>query len=253
METSPRRRSRTAASAVATCFAPRTSSPWACSPGCSHRPLETTIDWVRRSSSRKPEVAAANVAAFKSGYNFGVHHRGDEDHIRGLPRSLRPGTYTNVTGNTALAWGLIAAAQLSRPPLVLRLLPDHPCLGHPPRAARCTRTSGCARSRPRTRSPPSARPSAPPSPGTSAVTGSSGPGLALKSEAHLARRHDRVAHDRHRRPARPGPRPGCRPSPSSPTCCSRLYGRHGESPLPVMAIATPSDAFELPSRRSGSR
>ena len=60
----------------------------------------------RRSSPRTREVAAANIAAFKAGWNFGVTTEAAKTtfEVRACPRS-RPGIYTNVTGNTALAWG----------------------------------------------------------------------------------------------------------------------------------------------------
>ena len=78
------------------------------------RPMEPTIDWVQQKFAKKPEVAAANIAAFKAGWNFGFTTEAAKTTFEVRPAVLRPGVYTNVTGNTALAWGLIAAAQCAK-------------------------------------------------------------------------------------------------------------------------------------------
>ena len=94
-----------------------------------------------------------------------------------------PGTYRNITGNEATALGFVAAARAGPADAVLRQLPDHAGQRHPARAVGATRTSASRRSRRRTRSPRSARPSAPAFGGALGLTGTSGPGIALKSEA----------------------------------------------------------------------
>ncbi|MCZ6629870.1 MAG: 2-oxoacid:acceptor oxidoreductase family protein, partial [Actinobacteria bacterium] len=76
-----------------------------------HRPTEPTIDWIEKKFGKQEEVAAANIAAFKAGYNFGITTEATRNTFEVKPASLEPGTYTNVNGNTALAWGLIAASQ----------------------------------------------------------------------------------------------------------------------------------------------
>ncbi|HIE21941.1 MAG TPA: 2-oxoglutarate ferredoxin oxidoreductase subunit alpha, partial [Acidimicrobiia bacterium] len=75
-----------------------------------HRPTEPTIEWVEKKFSRLPEVAAANVAAFKAGYNFGITTEATRTTFEVKPATLPPGTYTNVNGNVGLAWGLVAAS-----------------------------------------------------------------------------------------------------------------------------------------------
>ena len=84
------------------------------------------------------------------------------------PAPMAAGTYRNITGNLALAYGLVAGGVQSGLPVFLGLLPDHPGLRHPPRAEQAQVASASRRSRPRTRSPASAPPSAPPSPAASA-------------------------------------------------------------------------------------
>jgi 2-oxoglutarate ferredoxin oxidoreductase subunit alpha len=74
-----------------------------------HRPTEPTVEWIKEKFGRNDEVAAANIAAFKAGYNFGITTEAAKNTFDVKPAALPPGTYTNVNGNTALAWGLIAA------------------------------------------------------------------------------------------------------------------------------------------------
>ena len=137
---------------------------------------------------------------------------------RSRPRRSTPGTYTNITGNTALAWGLIAAGQLAKLPLFLGQLPDHAGLRHPPRAVEAQelrRAHPAGRGRDRRASAP---PSAPPSPATSAS-----PPPAARASTSRPRRSAwpsasscRCWSSTSSGAARP---PGCRPRPSRPTCC----------------------------------
>jgi 2-oxoglutarate/2-oxoacid ferredoxin oxidoreductase subunit alpha len=129
-----------------------------------NRPQETTLDWITAKFKNKLEVAKANELAFKAGYTFGFATEATRTTYMVKPAQLEPGTYTQITGNTALAWGLIAAAQAaaSRSSTGPTRSPLPPTSSM---SCRSTRTSACARSRPRTRSPVSARRSAPPSAG----------------------------------------------------------------------------------------
>ena len=137
----------------------------------------------RASSPSTPQVRDANLAAFKAGHAFGETAELFDHPYAGPARPrCEPGTYTNITGNTALAWGLVAAGQLSEAAAVPRLATRS---RRPPTSStscRSTRTSACARCRPRTRSPASAPRSARPSAATSASPPPAVPGIALKSE-----------------------------------------------------------------------
>ena len=133
------------------------------------RPIEPTIEWI--------DQAVRGAAAGGGGEHPGVpgrlrlrrDRRAVRVELRGAaPRRSQPGEYVNVTGNQALAWGLIAAAAAGRSAALLGQLPDHAGVGHPPRAVASARSSACARSRPRTRSPASAPRSARPSAARSA-------------------------------------------------------------------------------------
>ncbi len=206
-----------------------------------HRPTEPTVQWITEKFSRKEEVAAANIAAFQAGYTFGVATEATKNTFEVKPAALKPGTYTNVNGNTALAWGLIAAARKSGLPLfygtypitpasdILHELSRHKNFGvrtfqAEDEIAGVGSAIGAAFA------------------GNLAVTGSSGPGIALKSEgislAFMLELPLVVINVQ-----RGGPSTGLPTKPEQSDLLFSLYGRHGESPLPVLAIPTPSEAF----------
>jgi len=208
-----------------------------------NRPTDPTIEWVEKKFAKLPEVAAANTAAFRAGYNFGITTEATKNTFEVKPAVLRPGTYTNVNGNTALAWGLIAASQKAGIPLfygsypitpasdVLHELSRHKNFGvrtfqAEDEIAGIGTTIGAAFA------------------GHLAVTGSSGPGIALKSEgislAFMLELPMIVLNVQ-----RGGPSTGLPTKPEQSDLLFSLYGRHGESPLPVLAIPTPSEAFEM--------
>jgi 2-oxoglutarate ferredoxin oxidoreductase subunit alpha len=206
-----------------------------------HRPTEPTVDWIEKKFGKKEEVAAANIAAFQAGYNFGITTEATKNTFEVKPAALKPGTYTNVNGNTALAWGLIAASRKSGLPLFYGTYPITPAsdilheLSHhknfgvrtfqaEDEIAAVGATIGAAFA------------------GNLAVTGSSGPGIALKSEgislAFMLELPMIVINVQ-----RGGPSTGLPTKPEQSDLLFSLYGRHGESPLPVLAIPTPSEAF----------
>ena len=207
-----------------------------------NRPTDPTTEWVNQKFANKPEVAAANIAALQAGYTFGFATEATKSTIVVKPAPLEKGTYTNVNGNTALAWGLIAAAQQANLPLfygtypitpasdVLHELSRHKNFGvrtfqAEDEIAAVGSTIGAAFG------------------GSLAVTGSSGPGIALKSEAislaMMAELPMIVVNVQ-----RAGPSTGMPTKPEQTDLLFSLFGRHGESPLPVVAAASPSDAFD---------
>ena len=90
------------------------------------RPVEGTLDFLQAKFARHPEIMKANVAAFQAGWNFGETTEAFSVQYEIMPATLPPGTYRNITGNTALAYGLIAASQLSGLPLFLGSYPITP-------------------------------------------------------------------------------------------------------------------------------
>jgi len=206
-----------------------------------NRPQEPTVEWVEQKFARKADVAAANIAAFKAGYTFGFATEATKTTYTVKPAKLESGRYTNITGNTALAWGLVAAAQCAKLPLfygtypitpasdVLHELSKHKNFGvrtfqAEDEIAGIGTAIGAAFG------------------GALAVTGSSGPGIALKSEAislALMTELPLIVIN----VQRGGPSTGLPTKPEQSDLLFSLFGRHGESPVPVVAISSPSDAF----------
>ena len=208
-----------------------------------NRPLETSIAWVERKFAKREEVAAANVASLRAGHNFGLTTEAFHHIYNIKPAALASGEYTNVTGNTAMAWGLIAASQAARLPLfygtypitpasdILHELAKHKNFGvrtyqAEDEIAGAGAAVGAAFA------------------GHLAVTGTSGPGLALKSETvslAMSMELPLVVID----VQRAGPSTGLPTKVEQSDLLFSLFGRHGEAPLPVLAARTASDAFEV--------
>jgi 2-oxoglutarate/2-oxoacid ferredoxin oxidoreductase subunit alpha len=208
-----------------------------------HRPTQPTVEWAQKKFARTPEVAAANVAAFQAGYTFGEATEAAKTTFEIKPAALQPGTYTNVNGNTALAWGLIAASKLSGLPLFYGTYPITPASDILHELAR-HKNFGVRTFQAEDEIAGVGSAIGAAFAGSLAVTGSSGPGIALKSEAiSLAFMMELpliVINVQ-----RGGPSTGLPTKPEQSDLLFSLYGRHGESPIPVLAIASPSDAFEL--------
>lgn len=208
-----------------------------------HRPTQPTIDWAEQKFAKSPEVAAANVAAFRAGYNFGITTEATKNTFEVKPAVLHPGTYTNVNGNTALAWGLIAASQLSGLPLFYGTYPITPASDILHELSR-QKNFGVRTFQAEDEIAGVGTAIGAAFAGNLAVTGSSGPGIALKSEAiSLAFMTELpliVINVQ-----RGGPSTGLPTKPEQSDLLFSLYGRHGESPIPVLAASTPSDAFAM--------
>ncbi|CAN5287010.1 2-oxoacid:acceptor oxidoreductase subunit alpha [soil metagenome] len=208
-----------------------------------NRPLQPTIDWVEAKFAKKPSVIAANIAALRAGWNFGETTEAARTTFEVKPAALKPGTYTNVSGNTALAWGLIAAAHCAKLPLFYGTYPITPASAilhelsmHKNFGVRTFQAEeeiaavgaviGAAFA------------------GNLGVTGTSGPGVALKSEAlSLAINTELplILVD----VQRAGPSTGMPTKVEQADLFIAMFGRHGEAPLPIIAIPTPSEAFAL--------
>src|SRR5262245_36458944 len=90
------------------------------------RSTETTLDFLQKKFAKRPEIAAANVKAFNTGYAFGETSEAFAVQYEVRPAPLPPGLYRQITGNAALSWGLLAASKLSRLPLFLGAYPITP-------------------------------------------------------------------------------------------------------------------------------
>ncbi|WCO69123.1 2-oxoacid:acceptor oxidoreductase subunit alpha [Iamia majanohamensis] len=206
------------------------------------RPLDPTVEWVETKFGAKPQVRDANLAALRAGHAFGETAELFDHPYRVKPAALAPGTYTNITGNTALAWGLIAASRLSGLPVFLGSYPITPAsdilhelsrhkefgvrtLQAEDEIAGITSAIGAAFG------------------GHLGVTTTSGPGLALKAEAlglAVSLELPLVVIDIQRG----GPSTGLPTKTEASDLLQAMYGRHGESPVPVVAAKSPSHCFD---------
>ena len=206
------------------------------------RPLEPIRKWTTTKFARIPNVAEANLAALKAGYNFGVTTEASRTIFSVQPASLPPGTYTNLTGNTALAWGLIAASYCAKLPLFYGSYPITPASDILHELARHKRL-GVRTFQAEDEIAAVGAAIGASFGGSLSVTGSSGPGIALKSEAiSLALTAELpllVVNVQ-----RAGPSTGMPTKPEQTDLLFSLFGRHGESPVPVIACSTPSDVVE---------
>ncbi|MFD6025518.1 2-oxoacid:acceptor oxidoreductase subunit alpha [Streptomyces griseoluteus] len=209
-----------------------------------HRPTEATEKFLTTKFAKKPDIAAANVAAFRAGWNFGET---TEDfavsyEVAPAARAFPPGDYRNISGNLALAYGLIAASRQADLPLFLGSYPITPASDilhelskHKNFGVRTFQAEdeiagigaalGAAFG------------------GSLAVTTTSGPGVALKSETiglAVSLELPLLVIDIQRG----GPSTGLPTKTEQADLLQAMYGRNGEAPVPVVAPRTPADCFD---------
>lgn len=207
-----------------------------------NRDTKVTEKWVESKFAKQEAVRNANLSALRAGYNFGITTESFSHRIEVQPASLPKGTYTNVNGNVSLSWGLIAAAQLSGLELFYASYPITPASDILHELAR-HRNFGVKTFQAEDEIAAVGAAVGAAFAGSLAVTGTSGPGLALKSETislALVAELPMVIVD----VQRGGPSTGLPTKPEQSDLLFAMYGRHGESPLPVISAASPSDAFE---------
>jgi 2-oxoglutarate ferredoxin oxidoreductase subunit alpha len=205
------------------------------------RPAEGTLSFLEAKFGKKPEIYKANVTAFQAGWNYGETTEDFSVRYEVKPATLPPGKYRNITGNTALAYGLIAAAQLAKLPLFLGSYPITPASDILHELARHKKFGV------RTFQAEDEIAAASSSLGASfggslAVTTSSGPGLLLKAETvNLAVSVELplIICDIQRA----GPSTGMPTKTEQADLLMAIFGRNGESPVPVIAAQSPSDCF----------
>lgn len=208
-----------------------------------NRPTKTTIDWIDKKFASLPEVKAANVAAFKAGYNYAITTEAFHHTYGVRPAQLPAGEYTNITGNTALAWGLVAASEISKLPLFYASYPITPASDLLHELAR-HRNFGVRTFQAEDEIAAIGSALGAAFAGQLGVTGTSGPGLALKGETlALASTIELplIVVD----VQRAGPSTGMPTKPEQSDLLFALHGRHGEGTVPIVAAASPSDAFEV--------
>jgi 2-oxoglutarate ferredoxin oxidoreductase subunit alpha len=206
------------------------------------RPVQPTIDWIQKRFASNELVREANLRSFKAGYNFGETAELFESRYEVSAAPFHKGTYTSVTGNTALAWGLVAASRLANMPLFLGSYPITPASDILHELAKLkefgVRTFQAEDEIAGVGSALGAAFG-----GCLAVTTTSGPGIDLKAEtiglaAHLEL--PMVIVDIQR----VGPSTGIPTKTEQSDLLAAVYGRHGESPVPVVAAMSPGHAFD---------
>ena len=206
------------------------------------RELDATLRFIENKFGSKPTIAEANVRALKAGWNYGETTEAFISSYKVDPADLSPGTYRNITGNEALALGLIAASKLSDKELFLGSYPITPAsdilhilskyknfgvrtFQAEDEIAAATSMIGAAFA------------------GAMSITTSSGPGIALKGEAlglacilELPMLIINIQ--------RGGPSTGLPTKTEQSDLMQAMYGRNGEAPLPIIAPASPADCFD---------
>jgi len=208
-----------------------------------NRPTEGTIRFLEQKFANRPEIAKANIAAFNAGWNYGETTESFSVSYEVKPAKLAPGVYRNISGNQALAWGLIAASELSGLPLFLGSYPITPA------SDILHELSRHKNFRVRTFQAEDEIAGVGAALGASfggalGVTTTSGPGMVLKSETiglAVAVELPLVIVD----VQRAGPSTGMPTKTEQTDLLMALYGRNGESPVPVVAPATPSECFAM--------
>ena len=207
------------------------------------RSLEPTLRWIAAQFTKNPTVAEANATTLKAGFNFGETAELFPVHYRVPKANLKPGHYRNITGNEATALGFLAASKLSGRPLFYASYPITPAsdilselarfkhfgvktLQSEDELAAIGAAIGAAFG------------------GALGLTGTSGPGLALKSEAIGLAVMTEL-------PVviisvqRAGPSTGMPTKNEQTDLLQAMFGRNGESPVAIVAPATPSECFDI--------
>jgi len=207
------------------------------------RPIETSENFIREKFARKPDVAEANVLALKAGWNYGETTEAFGTTYEVSPAKLKSGEYRQISGNTALAYGLVAAGQLANLQVMLGSYPITPAsdilhelskhknfnvltFQAEDEIAGIGSAIGASYG------------------GALGVTTTSGPGISLKSEAiglAVMTELPLVIVD----VQRGGPSTGLPTKTEQADLLQAMFGRNGESPVAVLAPRSPSDCFDI--------
>jgi 2-oxoglutarate ferredoxin oxidoreductase subunit alpha len=205
------------------------------------RPTEGTIAFVRQKFANKPEIAEANITAFKAGWNFGETTEAFAVSYEVKPATVSPGTYRNISGNLALSYGLIAAAKRSGLPLFLGAYPITPASDILHELSKHKRF-GVRTFQAEDEIAGIGAALGASFGGALAVTTSSGPGIALKGEAiglAVSLELPLIICDIQRG----GPSTGLPTKTEQSDLLQAMYGRNGEAPVPIVAAQSPGDCF----------
>src|SRR5437588_6794773 len=207
-----------------------------------NRPTEGTIAFIEKKFATAPNIVDANVKAFHAGYAFGETTEEFAVQYEVKPATLAPGTYRNITGNTALAYGLIAASKLSGLPLFLGAYPITPASGILEELAK-HKNFGVRTFQAEDEIAAVGAALGASFGGALGICTSAGPGIVLKQETiglAVTLELPLVILDIQRA----GPSTGMPTKPEQADLLMVLFGRNSESPIPVLAASTPAQCFE---------
>ena len=207
------------------------------------RPIDPTLEWISERFGSKPQVAEANRRAFRAGFDFGETAELFESNYEVRPATFEPGEYVQVTGNSALAWGLITASRLAGLPLFLGSYPITPASDILHELSR-RKEFGIRTFQAEDEIAGIGAALGAAFGGSLGVTTTSGPGLDLKSETiglAINLELPLLIVD----VQRGGPSTGLPTKTEQADLLHAMYGRHGEAPLPIIAPQNPSDCFAV--------
>ncbi len=207
------------------------------------RELERSESFIRQKFARKPDVADANTLALKAGWNYGETTEAFAATFEVAPAKLTPGEYRQISGNTALAYGLVTAGQLAGTQIVLGTYPITPASDILHELSKHKRFDVITFQAEDEIAGIGAALGASYG-GALGVTSTSGPGIALKAEAiglGVMTELPLVVVD----VQRGGPSTGLPTKTEQADLLQALYGRNGESPVAVLAPQSPSDCFDI--------
>lgn len=206
------------------------------------RPMEHTLEFIEKKFGKKPLVKDANIAVLKAGYNYASNIHALAVHYHIEPAKIEKGKYRNITGNKATAWGLLAAAEKANLPLFCGSYPITPATDILQEIA-LRRDLGAKTFQAEDEIAGICTAIGASYAGNLAVTTTSGPGLALKTEAcglAVITELPLVIVD----VQRGGPSTGLPTKTEQSDLNQALYGRNGESPMPVIAASTSANCFD---------
>lgn len=207
------------------------------------RPMESVMHFLKKKFGKKPAILEANTKVLNAGYDYGHNIHASVSTYRIESKSAQPGIYTDINGNTATAWGLIMASEKSGRPLFLGSYPITPATDILQELAK-RKDLGVKAVQMEDEIAGVCSAIGASFAGNLAVTSTSGPGLALKSEGiglAVIAELPLVVID----VQRGGPSTGLPTKTEQTDLMQALYGRNGESPVVVVAPSSPTDCFTM--------
>ena len=207
------------------------------------RPMDSVLHFIKKKFARKPAIYDANAKVLQAGYDYGANSHASVSTYRVESKEARKGTYTDINGNTATAWGLIMASEKSGRPLFLGSYPITPATDILHELAK-RKDLGVKAVQMEDEIAGVCSAIGASFAGNLAVTSTSGPGLALKSEGiglAVMAELPLVVID----VQRSGPSTGLPTKTEQTDLMQALYGRNGESPVAVVAPVSPTDCFTM--------